>query len=195
MHHQIPASNMPTQTFTSKVWLRWRWVQVAAAAMMASALAVCLVACGGGGGGGDKDPILGPPLLSVTPAIPNTPVTPTPTAPVTTPTVTATSPPNGTLTCVDIFTSSFILTASFSEPMDASTINTRTFVAISDDGFAAVGNVTYDAATQTAILTPTVQFSPARDYVATLKSGSAGIKSSKGVALANDYTWTFSTCD
>jgi hypothetical protein len=190
MHHQIPASNMPTQTSTPKVWLRWRWVQVASAAMIVSALAVCLVACGGGG---DKDPILGPPLLSVTPAIPDTPVTPT--APVTTPTVTATSPPNGTLTCVDIFTSSFILTATFSEPMDASTINTSTFVAISDNGFAAVGNVTYDAATQTAIFTPTVQFRNDHDYVATLKSGNAGIKSSAGVPLANNYTWTFRTCE
>jgi Bacterial Ig-like domain len=160
--------------------------------LFAIALITFTLGCGGGGTQ-DLAPILGSPLASVTspPVVTATVPVITPTVPVITPTVTATNPPDGTLTCVNDLS---IVTATFSIPMDASTINTATF-GVSDSSVAVLGNVAYEAATQTASFKPaTAVFTPDRVYVATIRSGSAGVKSSDGVAMESDRVWSFRTC-
>jgi hypothetical protein len=108
---------------------------------------------------------------------------------VTPPTVTAQSPTAGSTVCT---TSS--VSATFSEPMDAATIDTTTF-RVTDNGVAVAGSVSYDAATRVASFVPTNPggFATSRPFVVTLVSGSAGMKDLAGNALAADVTWTFST--
>ncbi len=158
---------------------QWRWLHIAAVALMA----VCLVACGGGGATVDKDPILGPPLLSVTP----------PGVPVSTPPVT-TSLPDTTSTCVEV-RPPYTLTVTFNEPMDANSINTSTFTVTDKSGVARTGTLVYDVATRTASFTPVPRLFVFWEYFLTLKSGDAGIKTSAGVPLlASDYVKAFQTC-
>lgn len=75
------------------------------------------------------------------------------------------------------------ITATFSEIMAASTINTATFT-IS----GVTGTVTYNGATAT--FTPSVNLAYSTTYTATVTTG---VKDSSGNAMANNYTWTFTT--
>ncbi|HSW06494.1 Ig-like domain-containing protein [Aquabacterium sp.] len=106
------------------------------------------------------------------------------------PTVTAVSPPDGnTAVCL-----STPVTATFSEPMDPTTITTSSFI-VSDNGVAVAGIVSYDAPTQRARFVPTAAAGLAanRPYVVTLTSGSAGMKDLAGNPLAVDRSWGFTT--
>ena len=86
------------------------------------------------------------------------------------------------------------VSATFSEPMDVSSIDTTTFV-VTDNGVAVPGSVAYDATTQVASFVPTnaAGFAASKVFVATLKSGSAGVKDLAGNAMATDRTWGFTT--
>ena len=86
------------------------------------------------------------------------------------------------------------INATFSEPMDPASINTATF-GITDAGVAVAGSVSYDAASRVASFVPTNAsgFAPSRTLVATIKSGSAGVKDLAGNPLAADRTWGFTT--
>jgi len=103
------------------------------------------------------------------------------------PTVASTAPAN-TATGVAIATS---VTATFSEAMRASTINTTTFT-LSDGTNAVSGTVTYDSDTKTATFTPTSALAYSTTYTATITTG---VKDLVGNALAADYTWSFTTED
>ena len=108
----------------------------------------------------------------------------------TAPTVTAISPPDGSAGVCLTKTAS----ATFSKPIDPATINTTTF-GVTDNGVAVAGTVTYDAPSQVASFVPTnaAGFAAGSPFVATVKSGSAGVKDLAGNALAADRVWGFTT--
>jgi hypothetical protein len=87
-----------------------------------------------------------------------------------------------------------IVSATFSEPMDAATIDTTTFT-VTDGGVAVAGTVSYDAAGQVATFAPTAAagFTASRAFVVTITSGATGVKDLAGNALAADRVWGFTT--
>ena len=78
-----------------------------------------------------------------------------------------------------------VVTATFSEAMDDTTITTSSFTL---DGVA--GSVSYDAGTDTATFTPTIDLAYETTYTATL---STAITDAAGNPLAAAYTWDFTT--
>ncbi len=102
----------------------------------------------------------------------------------TAPTVTVTLPANGA-TGVSPYQP---LYATFSEPVDAATVNATTFLVTGPDG-AVAGTVTYDAATRQATFTPEAALAPNAFYTGSL---TAGVKDLSDNALV-PYTWTFTT--
>ena len=108
----------------------------------------------------------------------------------TAPTVTAISPADGSVgVCLTRSVS-----ATFSEPMDAGTINTATF-RVTDNGVAVAGTVSYDAPSRVAsfVTTSATGFAASRPFVVTIASGTAGVKDLAGNALAADRVWGFTT--
>ena len=106
------------------------------------------------------------------------------------PTVTATSPADGSAgVCL-----TRAVSATFSEPMDASTISTATF-RVTDNGAAVAGTVSYDAPSRVAtfVTTSATGFAASRSFVVTIVSGSAGVKDLAGNALAVDRVFSFTT--
>ena len=106
------------------------------------------------------------------------------------PTVTAVTPPDGsTGICLTRSAS-----ATFSEPMDASTVNGSTLV-VADGATAVAGSVSYDAASRVASFVPaaTAGFAASRSFTVTVRSGVSGVKDLAGNALATDRVWTFAT--
>jgi hypothetical protein len=105
---------------------------------------------------------------------------------VTPPTVISTSPANGD-TGVPI---NSVITATFSEEMDASTITTDTFIVSS--GSSGIGNisgmVSYDGTTAT--FTPSVNLGFNTIYTATITTGAMDLA---GNSIASAYTWSFTT--
>jgi hypothetical protein len=105
---------------------------------------------------------------------------------VTPPTVTSTAPPSGaTGACPNT-----IVTATFSEGMNASTINTTTFTVKGPGSTAVAGQVTYDAPSKTATFTPSSTLALNTLYTATITTGA---KDLFGNALASNFVWTFTT--
>ena len=96
------------------------------------------------------------------------------------PTVSSTSPASG---ATDVAINSTIA-VTFSEAIDATTINTSTFT-ISG---GVSGTVTYNGTNNTATFTPSGNLSNGASYTATVV---AGIKDLTGNAMASDYTWSF----
>jgi hypothetical protein len=106
------------------------------------------------------------------------------------PTVTAISPQDGsTVGCP-----SGSVTATFSGPMNGSTINTSTFT-VTDNGIAVAGTVDYDASLRQARFVPSAASGLARGrtFVVTVVSGNAGVKDLADRTLASDRAWTFTT--
>ena len=106
------------------------------------------------------------------------------------PTVTAISPSDGSIgACLTRSVS-----ATFSKPMDATTINASTF-GVTDNGVAVPGSVSYDATSRVASFVPTNPsgFAASRPFVVTVTSGNAGVKDLAGNALLVDRVWGFST--
>ncbi|MBI5206187.1 MAG: Ig-like domain-containing protein [Candidatus Firestonebacteria bacterium] len=102
------------------------------------------------------------------------------------PTVSLTSPSNNA-TGVAVNTR---ISAAFSELMNASTIDTNTFI-LKDNGNNTVsGTVTYTGAT--ASFTPSSNLAYNMNYTATL---STGVKDLAGNPMTGDYTWNFTTGD
>jgi hypothetical protein len=99
------------------------------------------------------------------------------------PTVSSTNPANGA-------TGVAIITATFSEAMQASTISTSTF-AVSGPGVTpVVGTVSYNASTYITTFTPTSALTASTSYTATVTTG---VKDAAGNALASNHVWTFTT--
>ncbi len=109
-----------------------------------------------------------------------------PTSPVgdtTAPTVNSTNPINGG-------TGVAVITATFNEPMTASTISATNFSVNGPGGAPVAGSVTYNTSTYIARFTPTTALALGTIYTATVSTGS---KDSAGNALASNRVWTFTT--
>jgi hypothetical protein len=121
---------------------------------------------------------------ATTPPQPATTTTPAATPP----SVTGTKPTSGA-TGAEIATP---ITATFSTPMDPTTISSSSFTLASSGGAAVTADATYDATTNTASLTPKAPatLSPAAGYTARLDPS---IRSAEGAQLAAPYTWSFTT--
>ena len=102
----------------------------------------------------------------------------------TVPTVTSTKPANAA-TDVSISTT---IQATFSDIMDATTINTSTFFVSG----SVTGTVTYDSTTKTAQFKPLNDLVKNTTYTVTLTTG---IRNALGNALASNYTWNFTTSE
>ncbi len=108
----------------------------------------------------------------------------------TAPTITALSPPNlGAGICL-----TKTVTATFSEPMDASTLTATNFT-VADGAAAVAGSVSYNPASQVATFTPTAAagFAASRTFTVTIASGNTGVKDLAGNALAANSVSTFTT--
>src|SRR5437868_1276895 len=99
------------------------------------------------------------------------------------PTVSATVPANAT-TGVAIGGQ---IAFTFSEPMDASTINTATFT-LRQGTTPVAGTVNYSGVT--ASFTPAADLAPLTTYTATISTGARDLA---GNALTTDINWSFTT--
>jgi methionine-rich copper-binding protein CopC len=103
------------------------------------------------------------------------------------PTVTSVAPPNN---ATNVSTAS-IITLTFSEPMDPTTINTTTIrLATTGSATPVTGTVAYTAGSTTATFTPTGPLAGATSYTVTVTTGA---RSSFGVPLASQFTSQFTT--
>lgn len=80
-----------------------------------------------------------------------------------------------------------VVTATFSVPMNQSTINANTFTLIQGTTLVT-GTVTYSGST--ASFTPSTGLLPGTSYMATITTGA---KNPAGFPLANNYVWSFTT--
>lgn len=102
-----------------------------------------------------------------------------------TPTVISTDPLNGA-TAVSI---AKILSATFSEAMSASTITSTTF-ALQEGALPVPGTVTYVASRRQGTFVPSKSLDVGAMYTVTITTGA---ESTGGTALAQNYTWSFTT--
>lgn len=107
----------------------------------------------------------------------------------TAPTASTLSPANGTTVCLNK-----VVSATFSEAMDAATIDTTSF-SVTDNGVAVTGSVSYDAASRVASFVPSDPsgFAPSKSFVVAIRSGVNGVADLAGNALTNDVVWGFTT--
>lgn len=108
----------------------------------------------------------------------------------TAPTVLSVSPDSGS---ADVCLTRSV-NATFSEPMNATTINNTT-LRVTDGGTPVPGIVSYDAPSRIATFVPgnSAGFAASRTFVVTIASGDGGVKDLAGNALSTDRTWTFAT--
>lgn len=108
----------------------------------------------------------------------------------TAPTITSVSPLNGATAVCRTKT----VSATFSKAMDPATITAATF-GVTAGGVAVVGTVSYDAVNQVAqfLANDPAGFAANTVFVATVKSGAAGVRDVSGNPLAADQVWTFTT--
>jgi hypothetical protein len=102
------------------------------------------------------------------------------------PTVISVAPPNG---ATGICPNSLV-TATFSEAMKSSTINTTTFKLTGPGLTPVTGVVTYVASSNVATFTPTNPLALSTAYTATITTGAQDLA---GDPLASNYVWTFTT--
>ena len=105
------------------------------------------------------------------------------------PVVTVTSPASGATGV----SGSTVVTATFSKAIDPTTMTTATFTLTNPSNVSVTATVSYNPATKTATLTPTLTLSAATTYTASLTGGSSGVKDLLGNALAATLSWSFTT--
>jgi glucose/arabinose dehydrogenase len=105
------------------------------------------------------------------------------------PTVISVTPANGT-TGVAITTTA---TAVFDEAMNATTINNSTIELRNSSNALITSTFSYNAGTRTATLTPSAALANSTVYTVTIVGGASGVKDVAGNALANNYSWSFTT--
>jgi hypothetical protein len=108
--------------------------------------------------------------------------TSTPAKDTTPPSVSSVSPTNGA-TNIEI---SVIISAVFSEAIDSATLT----ITLKEGGSSVSGTVGYDSSAKKGTLTPASALKYSTTYTVTV---AAGLKDTKGNAMASDYTWTFKT--
>jgi hypothetical protein len=102
------------------------------------------------------------------------------------PTVISVAPPNlATAICPNA-----VVTATFSEAMNSSTINGTTFTLTGPGLTPVAGTVTYVVASDVATFTPTNALALNTLYTATITTGAQDLA---GDSLVSDYVWTFTT--
>ena len=82
---------------------------------------------------------------------------------------------------------------TFNEAMDAATIGATTLQLRDNNNALISANVTYDAATRVATLTPLAALLATTNYSAKVVGGANGVKDVAGIALAADFGWSFTT--
>jgi hypothetical protein len=107
----------------------------------------------------------------------------------TAPTVLSVAPADG----ADAVSPSTQVRATFDEALAASTLDGFTFQLRDGAGAVVPAAVTYDAATRTAVLTPSAPLAGSVRYSATVKGGAVGVSDAAGNPLAQDRTWSFTT--
>ncbi len=86
------------------------------------------------------------------------------------------------------------VSAVFDQSMNASSFNSSTFTVEDDSHNAVAGSYSYSDTTKTAKFVPTQGYSVNTHYTATLKGGTGTtVKNSADIALASNYTWSFTT--
>lgn len=104
------------------------------------------------------------------------------------PTVTVTSTdPADTATSVPLNSK---VVANFSEPMDATTIDSLSFTVAGASGPALTGTVTTDANSNSATFTSIGNFTASTLYTATITTAATSVS---GKSLAEDYVWSFTS--
>ena len=88
---------------------------------------------------------------------------------------------------------STVVTATFSEMMSSTTVNSSTFELRDAAGNIVPATVMAGGETPTATLTPTSGLASSAGYIATVKGGANGVKDLAGNALAGNFSWSFST--
>ena len=102
------------------------------------------------------------------------------------PTVVFVTPPTGAAgVCPNT-----VVTATFSEAINPSTINTTTFTLTGPGETSLAGSVTHDASSYAATFTPSSALALNALYTATITTGA---QDPSGNALASNYVWTFTT--
>jgi predicted CXXCH cytochrome family protein len=103
------------------------------------------------------------------------------------PTVVSTEPVDGALS---VSTSSTVR-ATFSEEMDAATVNSSTFL-LHDGATGVAGTVSYSSSTRTGIFTPSSELKTDAVYTATVTSGVADLSEN---TMLQEKVWSFGTVD
>lgn len=85
--------------------------------------------------------------------------------------------------------------ATFSEAMDAATLNVNTFELRDVANAVVSASIAYDASTRTATLTPSGELAASATYTATLRGGAANplVKDLAGNPLSASVSWSFTT--
>jgi hypothetical protein len=83
--------------------------------------------------------------------------------------------------------------ATFSEAMNAASINAATFELRDGSNGLVSSTITYNVATYTATLDPTVALDPNATYTVTVIGGAGGVSDLAGNPLSTDYNWSFTT--
>jgi hypothetical protein len=104
------------------------------------------------------------------------------------PQVSSTTPAQGATT-VAVNTA---ISATFSKPMNPSTINTTSFVVAGPGGASVAGTVTYAASGSVATFTPAADLAYGSVYTATITTGATD-EASPANPLAANYVWTFTS--
>ena len=104
----------------------------------------------------------------------------------TAPTVTSTVPAlNATLVGIDASAN-----ATFSKPMNSSTLNAATFTLTGPGSTVVDGKVSYDIPDQIVTFTPLAALAPSTTFTATITTAAQDLS---GNALASSYSWMFTT--
>ena len=85
------------------------------------------------------------------------------------------------------------LRATFDEAIQPATINTATFELRDALGAQVTGAVTYDPLTRNATFTPASALAYSTAYTATIKGEAGGVADVAGMAMAANYSWSFTT--
>jgi len=119
-------------------------------------------------------------VLSVVPAVDNTP-----------PTVTSITPASATTNV----TVNAAATVYFSEPLDAATVNSSNIMLQGPGGAVVASTLVYseDFGARRVTLTPTAALASSTAYTIVVRGGSSGVKDVAGNAVAADFTSTFTT--
>lgn len=159
------------------------------------ALLLSGLAAGCGGSDGGRDPVLGADVSNMVLVAPPGAIAPGAVCPVAGPSVTVTNPANGSLTASTstsgVANGGKQVTATFSESMNAATINAATFKLAPTGGVALIpASVGYNDVSKVATLTTASALLANTSYTAVIQ---APIANGTGTPLGCTYTWTFKT--